>query len=105
MIIDWVAAGFDEAAFWRQTPRTLDLCFRGAAQRALRERQNTFSAVWHIEALARSGKKFPKHDAFVQPEKKAAREPMNPALIAARLRAHTVVNGGKIIKRSQTTKE
>lgn len=54
-----MSAGQPYELFWRLTLREISLILEGEQARFIREHDERAWVVWHIEALSRSGKKFP----------------------------------------------
>lgn len=46
LAVDWIAAGFDPDAFWRQTPRAIQRALRGAARRQRRAMADAALCAW-----------------------------------------------------------
>lgn len=53
-MVRWVEAGGDPEAFWRQTPRLLDLFFDGKAAAARELRRLAAWTAWHAGVLSKS---------------------------------------------------
>lgn len=64
MLSEYVAAGFDPAAFWSLTPRLYLVQMRGAGERLKREHEGRAWLAWHSAALDRA-KKLPALRRFV----------------------------------------
>lgn len=62
--MDYVAAGFDPAAFWGITPRLFDLHMRGAVKRLEREAETLNRHAYNSAALSAGAAagKLPKYD-------------------------------------------
>ncbi len=78
---DYIAAGFDPAAFWSLTPRLYLIHVEGAAQRSRRERVALVEAMWvgtHVD-----------HDGLNQYireiQQLAPPEPLPPEALAGQL--------------------
>lgn len=59
-MIEWVAFGFDPEAFWRQTPRSIEQCFKGKASAMKVDHKTRAWHTWTNAALSR----IPVHVAF-----------------------------------------
>lgn len=47
--------GFEPDAFWRQTPRRIEIVFEGRLRRARLDHDQRMHLAWHIAALAMAG--------------------------------------------------
>lgn len=68
MLVSYIDAGFDPAAFWDITPRLYMLHMRGAEARLKREAQDRREQAWFIAYLP-SAKEPPALNEFVTGEK------------------------------------
>lgn len=87
-MIDYVAAGFDPAAFWGLTPRLFDLHMQGAIKRFEREAEGSNRQTYNAAALtgAAMGGKLPKFEKVFRPRiKPGAAQPAE--VLEANLRA------------------
>lgn len=73
LLIDYVAAGFDPAAFWGLTPRLFDLHMQGAIRRMEREADGRNLQTYNGAALtgAAMAGKLPKFERVFRPRPKA----------------------------------
>lgn len=69
--VEFIAAGYDPAAFWHLTPRQIARYMKAARIKTERQYVLAMSAAWHTAALGRI-KRMPKFEKFVSPKKQAA---------------------------------
>ncbi|MBX3482546.1 hypothetical protein [Phenylobacterium sp.] len=90
--MSWCGLGADPDAFWRQTPRTLLLFFKGKMQAADREGREKRYLAWYT-AMLPNLKKPPSLGDFVEPQTARAKETVPGAATFLALRGS---NGGDV---------
>lgn len=61
---EFLAAGLDEALFWRCTPKQIAVHFEAAGMRNRRDHDGRAWLAWHVAALSRA-RKLPRLDALL----------------------------------------
>ena len=99
LLVNWIEAGGDPDAYWRQTPRLLALFFEGKASAAKTERRNRAWLAWHSGYLSQA-RKLPSLDELIGEDAPPPRRQTPAEQLALAMRWNEQL-GGKVIYRDE----
>jgi hypothetical protein len=102
LLAKWQAAGLDDRDFWRRTPK--ELSWKIEAQQDIFARQHNERAwlAWHIGALVRAQKKYPRLDSMLVNTKPRQLRRVTSDQLYEQIKAWHLARGGKIVKKAES---